>query len=183
MEGIESTSPWLEIEHSSHWAKQAACLPPLLSLMKAGSHDPIFRANFVLKLREVSVANQHFYELKRWQKIIGSKKWTVWNDHKCFYRSLNVRRSCQHYVIPPNSIVYLKTGCFKHVWNAFFRHGSPGMSFRYFTRSKFQQAFSQPSSMCHFPSRLHGLDPPFYLPLYNSLNKNHPVAKCRAKSK
>ena len=31
--------------------------------LKAGSHDPIFGSDFLLKLKEFTDANQHFYEL------------------------------------------------------------------------------------------------------------------------
>ena len=39
--------------------------------LKAGSHDPIFGSDFLLKLKEVTDANQHFYELKQCQRKIG----------------------------------------------------------------------------------------------------------------
>ena len=35
--------------------------------IKAGSHDAIFRANYLFRFKEVSDANQHFYELKQCQ--------------------------------------------------------------------------------------------------------------------
>ena len=38
---------------------------------KAGSQDPIFGSDFLFKLKEVTDANQHFYELKQCQRKIG----------------------------------------------------------------------------------------------------------------
>ena len=34
--------------------------------LKVCSHDPVFRANYYSKVKEVNDANPHFYELKKW---------------------------------------------------------------------------------------------------------------------
>ena len=33
-------------------------------IVQVGSHDPIFGTNYLLRFKEISHANQHFYKLK-----------------------------------------------------------------------------------------------------------------------